>query len=244
MHTASHDNSLIIFTDGSSLGNPGPGGYGVVLVYPALDEVVELGGSKPQTTNNEMELSAIVAALSYAINSSSILHIYTDSQYAINGIESWMHSWAKNGWKTKQGEAIKNKVLWQTLYSLLSERSPDTLRLHHVRGHVGVPGNERVDDIARELGEGKNPELYRGKLSDYPIKNILDIPDISEQKKAASQKKSGKAYSYVSMVDGEFHRDATWAECEARTTGRRSKFKKALSKEHEEEIMREWGVSE
>jgi len=243
MNNTELENSLIIFTDGSSLGNPGPGGYGALIVYPKLDEIVELGGSKPMTTNNEMELSAIIAALSYAINSSTTIHIYTDSQYAINGITAWMHGWAKNGWKTKTGEDIKNKSLWQTLHSLMSERPKDSVTFHHVRGHVGVAGNERVDDIARELGEGKNVKLFRGKISEYPIKDILHIPDISEQEEKA-QKKSGKAYSYVSIVDGEFHRDATWAECEARTTGRKSKFKKALSKEHEEEIMKEWGVSE
>src|SRR5690606_27151483 len=108
MNNTEMENSLIIFTDGSSLGNPGPGGYGALIVYPKLDEIVELGGSKPMTTNNEMELSAIIAALSYAINSSTTIHIYTDSQYAINGITAWMHGWAKNGWKTKTGEEIKN----------------------------------------------------------------------------------------------------------------------------------------
>lgn len=243
MNNVKLENSLIIFTDGSSLGNPGPGGYGALIAYPKLDEIIELGGSKPKTTNNEMELSAIVAALGYAINSSTTLHIYTDSRYAINGITAWMHGWAKNGWKTKTGEEIKNKSLWQTLYSLMSERSKDSVTFHHVRGHVGVPGNERVDDIARELAEGKNVKLFRGKISEYGIKDILHIPDISEQQEQA-KKKSGKAYSYVSIVDGEFHRDTSWAECEARTTGRKSKFKKALSKEHEEEIKKEWGVQE
>lgn len=237
------ENSLIIFTDGSSLGNPGPGGYGVVIAYPKLDEIVELGGSKPKTTNNEMELSAIVAALSYAVNSSTRIHIYTDSQYAISGIRSWMYGWIKNNWRTSKDDEVKNKALWQTLHSLINEREKNSVTFEHVRGHVGVPGNERADVIARELAAGKRVKLFRGKLSEYPIKDILHVPNLKKQK-PSPRTKSGKAYSYLSIVDGKFHRDKTWAQCEARTTGRNSRFKKALSKEHEQEIMKEWGVSE
>ena len=87
------EKSLVAFTDGSSLGNPGPGGWGAALVAKRLDEVVELGGSSPKTTNNEMELSAIVGVLSYAVNNTDPLHIFTDSQYAINGITNWIHEW-------------------------------------------------------------------------------------------------------------------------------------------------------
>lgn len=238
------DNALIAFTDGSSLGNPGPGGWGALLAFPKLDELVELGGTKLKTTNNAMELTAIVSALSYAINSSSHLHIFTDSQYAINGATKWMYGWAMNGWKTKADEEVKNKELFQTLYSLIGERGKDTITWHHVRGHVGVPGNERVDDIARLLAEGTNVKLYRGKISDYSDKNILRVPTKQEQETVAkkSGKKSGKAYKYLALIDGNLEEFDTWKECEARTTGRRSKFKKALSPEHREEILTEWGV--
>lgn len=239
-----HENSLIVFTDGSSLGNPGPGGWGALLAFPRLDELVELGGTKLTTTNNEMELTAIVSALSYAINSSSHLYIYTDSQYAINGITKWMYGWARNGWQTQAKEDIKNKEIWQSLYSLVTDRGKDTMTLQHVRGHVGVPGNERVDDIARLLAEGTNVKLYRGTISDYPEKNILKIPKMEDQKKAAAGKKSGgKAYSYLSLVDNELHRHDTWPECEARVKGKKAKFKKALSKDHEAEILAEWGIN-
>lgn len=238
------DNALIAFTDGSSLGNPGPGGWGALLAFPKLDELIELGGTKLTTTNNEMELTAIVSALSYAINSSSHLHIYTDSQYAINGATKWMYGWALNGWKTKAGEDIKNKELFQTLYSLIGDRGKDTISWHHVRGHVGVPGNERVDDIARLLAEGTNVKLYRGTISNYRDKDILKIPSIEDQQNAAkAKKKSGKAYKYLALIEGNLEEFDTWAQCEARTTGRKSKFKKALSPEHKEEILKEWGIS-
>jgi ribonuclease HI len=89
--------SLVIFTDGSSLGNPGPGGYGCVTVFQQLDEVVELGGNKTKTTNNEMELSAVIAGLSHTIFNTADVEIFTDSSYVINGITKWIHGWEKNG---------------------------------------------------------------------------------------------------------------------------------------------------
>ncbi len=244
MHTE-HENSLIIFTDGSSLGNPGPGGWGALLAYPKLDELIELGGTKLTTTNNEMELTAIVSALSYAVNSSTHIHLYTDSQYAINGVTKWMYGWAHNGWKTKSGEDVKNKELFQSLYSLIGDRGKDNITWHHVRGHVGVPANERVDDIARLLAEGTNVKMYRGKISEYPTPNILSLPSKAEQEAVAKKKKSsGKAYSYLAIVNGQFAEFDTWAECQQYVTGRQAKFKKATSEEHRSEIMAEWGISE
>lgn len=243
MHTEK-DNSLILFTDGSSLGNPGPGGWGSLLAYPKLDEVIELGGTKTRTTNNEMELTAIVSGLSYAINSQAHIHVYTDSQYAINGATKWMYGWVKNGWQTSTKEPVKNKEIWETLHSLITDRGAHTISWHHVRGHIGIPGNERVDDIARELAEGINVKMYRGKLSEYPDKNILILPTEEEVKEAVKHKKSGKAFSYLSLVGGVVERHSTWPECEARVKGVSARYKKAVSRDHEVEILKEWGVSE
>lgn len=241
---ADFENSLVVFTDGSSLGNPGPGGWGALLAYPRLDEVIELGGSKPNTTNNEMELTAIVSAISYSMDSTSPIIIFTDSQYAINGATKWMYGWAKNGWKTAAGDEIKNKFTWQTLHSLIGEKGKDLITWQHVRGHVGIPGNERVDDIARELAEGIDVPLYRGTLSDYSVKDLFDI-DISETAIEEQKKvKKGKAYSYLSLIDGELQKHSTWPECEARVKGRKAKFKKAISESHEQEILNEWGIND
>ena len=237
------ENSLVIFTDGSSLGNPGPGGYGAVMVSSKLGEVIELGGSKATTTNNEMELAAIVAALSYAVNNSQNIHLFTDSSYAINGITKWMYGWQKNGWKKKDGEEIKNLFHFQTLYSLLGERGADTITWHHVPGHVGVPGNERVDDIARWFAEGKDVDLYRGTLGQYSISNILDI-EINEETQKKKAHSKAKAHSYLSLVDGKLERHKTWAETEARVKGNKAKFKKAISAEHEQEILKDWGFNQ
>jgi ribonuclease HI len=237
------ENSLIVFTDGSSLGNPGPGGWGALLAYPKLDEIIELGGTKLKTTNNEMELTAIVSALSYAINSQAHIHIYTDSQYAINGVTKWMYGWVKNGWQTATKEPVKNKEIFEALHSLITERGKDSISWHHVRGHVGIPGNERVDDIARELAEGINVSLYRGQLSTYPHGDILTIPEETPSK-SNSSKKTGKAFSYLSLIDGVVERHQTWSECESRVKGKNAKYKKAMSHAHEQEILQEWGVGE
>ena len=244
MNNEQKEKSLIAFTDGSSLGNPGPGGYGALIISAHLDECIELGGAKPHTTNNEMELTAIVSVLSYAMNNTQPLHIFTDSQYAINGITKWMYGWANNSWQKKDGEEIKNLKTWQTIYDLVhvrKETAPD-ITWHHVRGHVGVPGNERVDDIARELAEGKNVEMYRGTLTAYPISDILEIKEVVADAKKKSHKNT-KAYSYLSLIDGVVMRHQTWAECEARVKGHNAKFKKAVSAEHEQEILDEWNVT-
>lgn len=235
------EKSLVAFTDGSSLGNPGPGGWGAVLVSPRMEEIIELGGMKPQTTNNEMELSAIVAVLSHAVNNTEPLHIFTDSQYAINGITKWINGWKQNGWKTKNGDPVKNMFYFKTMDELIRERGTNTVHFHHVSAHVGIPGNERVDDIARWFAEGQDVSLYRGNMADYDIKNILSFEYNAEEK----QKRSGKgksAYSYLSLIDGELQKHTTWTECEARVSGKKAKFKKALNAEHEQEILEEWGL--
>ncbi len=234
------EQSLVIFTDGSSLGNPGPGGYGAILLFPKLNEVIELGGSKPTTTNNEMELTAVVSALSCAVNNTEKVIIFTDSSYVINGAQTWMYGWARNDWHKKDGEEVKNRFHWETLFSLIEERGKNRITWQHVPGHVGISGNERVDDIARELAEGKDVKLFRGSLSAYSIKDILSIEINSEDAGKKSNKKA-KAYSYLSKIDGVIQRHETWAETEARVRGKNAQFKKAISKEHETEILKEWG---
>lgn len=236
--------SLVIFTDGSSLGNPGPGGYGAVLVFPQLDEIIELGGGKSKTTNNEMELSAVISALSHSVFSSAPVEIFTDSSYVINGITKWVFGWEKNGWKTQSKEPVANQELWKTLLGLVRERSAK-ITWHYVPGHVGVLGNERCDTIAVSFAQGKPEKLFRGRFSNYGS-NLLDFTiDESrvEKKSAKKTSSSAKAYSYLSLIDGTVMRHTTWAECETRVKGKFAKFKKALSPEHEQEILKEWGVS-
>ena len=239
------EKSLVIFTDGSSLGNPGPGGYGCVIVSKQMDEVIELGGNKVKTTNNEMELSAVIAALSHSVFNTMPVEIFTDSSYVINGITKWIHGWEKNGWKTLAKEDVANKSLWQNLISLVREReAANKVVWNYIPGHVGVVGNERCDEIATSFASGKPEKLFRGKLSEYgrDILNFKIDETLSKEKSKNKSKSSTKAYSYLSLIDGVAMKHATWAETEARVKGKNAKFKKAISKENEGEILKEWGA--
>jgi ribonuclease HI len=242
------EKSLVIFTDGAASGNPGPGGYGAVLINKIYDEVVELGGGKPNTTNNEMELSAVIAALGYASMNNAPTYIFTDSSYVINGITKWVFGWEKNGWKTTTKQDVANKALWQSLIQLVREREKATkITWQYVPGHAGVTGNERCDIIATGYYNKKPADLYRGKLSQYTLPNILDISideKLLEKKneKKSSSKSSGAPYAYVSFVDGVFMQHTTWAECEARVKGVKARFQKVFSVDELEQVKTEWGV--
>ena len=136
-----------IWTDGSCLGNPGPGGWAFIATDG--DKVVERSGGERDTTNNRMELMAVIRALS-AIKNHEI-EIHTDSQYVKNGMQSWMKNWKKNNWRTADKKPVKNQELWQKLDELAPEF---TIHWVWVRGHNGNPLNERADTLARTAAEG------------------------------------------------------------------------------------------
>ncbi len=245
------EKSLVIFTDGSSLGNPGPGGYGCVIVFQQLDEVIELGGNKTKTTNNEMELSAVIAGLSHSVFNTADVEIFTDSSYVINGITKWVYGWEKNGWQTLAKQEVANKSLWQNLISLVREREVHSKALakinwNYIPGHVGVIGNERCDEIATSFAAGKPVSLVRGKLSTYgrDVLNFTIDETLQQEKSEKRAKSNAKAHSYLSLVDSVAMRHTTWAECEARVKGKKAKFKKSISAEDEKNILQEWGVKD
>jgi ribonuclease HI len=237
---------IIIFCDGASKGNPGPGGWGAVV---AIDgKVSELGGFDKHTTNNKMELTGALEALTFVDKNKTEadLVINTDSKYVINGMTAWIFGWQKNGWKTKSKEDVSNRDLWEKLALVATDKK---IKWNYIGGHIGVAGNERCDEIASDLASGKKVDLYTGKLSDYDV-NINDLGH-DEVKKAVRQtqaKKSNsgvKAFSYVSLVCGVVHKDATWPECEKRVKGTRgAKYQKAISPLHEQEILKNWGINE
>ena len=139
--------TLKIWTDGSCLGNPGPGGWAFVMTDG--DRVVEKSGGDKHTTNNRMELSAVIAALSVIKNHKDIT-ITTDSEYVKNGVEKWMSGWKKNGWKTAAKKPVLNRDLWEQLDALLPNFN---ITWQWVRGHTGNPMNERCDELARTAAE-------------------------------------------------------------------------------------------
>ena len=135
---------VIIYTDGACSGNPGPGGWGALL--QCRDNERELSGGEPATTNNRMELMAVIEALN-ALKKPVRAVVHTDSQYVQKGISEWIHGWKRKGWKTASGSPVKNVDLWQALDS--------AARMHQVewkwvKGHAGHPENERVDRLARD----------------------------------------------------------------------------------------------
>ena len=133
-----------IYTDGACSGNPGVGGWGCVLRYRENEK--ELSGGELQTTNNRMELTAVIEALK-ALKTRCNVTLYTDSKYVMNGITEWLSEWKKNGWKTKSKKnEVKNIDLWQALDELQSKHE---IRFVWVKGHNGDAGNERVDTLAR-----------------------------------------------------------------------------------------------
>jgi ribonuclease HI len=132
-----------IFTDGACSGNPGPGGWGAVLRMGSHQK--ELFGGEPATTNNRMELTAVIRALE-ALKRPVIARVHTDSQYVQKGISEWIHAWKRRGWKTADRQPVKNDDLWRELDALSSRHR---IEWHWVRGHAGHPDNERADRLAR-----------------------------------------------------------------------------------------------
>jgi ribonuclease HI len=145
-----------VYTDGACSGNPGPGGWGVVVQF-ADGRQQELGGKAPQTTNNRMELQAAIEALKALpeFMPAGTTTLYTDSEYVINGITKWLVNWKKKGWKTAQGKTVLNQDLWQTL----DELNRGQVEWRYVRGHAGHAGNERADAIARAFSLNQMPHL-------------------------------------------------------------------------------------
>lgn len=139
-----NDKIVEIFTDGACRGNPGPGGWGVLLRYAG--EVKELYGGEAETTNNRMELMAAIQALE-SLKRKCKVQLTTDSEYVKNGITQWIQSWKKRGWKTANKKPVKNMDLWQRLDKAVSEHDVDW---HWVRGHTGHPENERADELANK----------------------------------------------------------------------------------------------
>jgi ribonuclease HI len=136
-----------LFTDGACKGNPGPGGWAFILRHPASGKEKELAGGNPQTTNNQMELQAVIEGLK-VLKSQSEVEVITDSSYVAKGSAEWLSGWKKNGWRRREGKAwkpVKNVELWQALDQLLAQHR---VRFTWIKGHAGHAENERCDELA------------------------------------------------------------------------------------------------
>jgi ribonuclease HI len=277
---------IVIFADGASSGNPGPSGWGAIIVYPVTSpsspkegaaapdpganapvarakkegaaapdpgasapvarakddiQVTELGGHEPASTNNRMEMAGVICALEFCRKSgfTDPIAIHTDSTYVIRGATQWSWGWRKKGWKTAEGLDVANVDLWKRLLALLPGLK---ITWNYVRGHAGIPGNERVDEIAVAFSKGYRIDLYRGSLLKYGIA-IYDLPENGELPEMRPREEKRAAHSYLSYVGGIARRHATWAECERAVKGQSgAKFKKAMSDAEESKILSAWGL--
>ena len=250
--------SIIIYADGACFGNPGPGGWGVRIEYPApSNAVIEYGGYASRTTNNRMELLAAAQGLLATLDETNPIVIVTDSQYVKNGIESWIAGWKKKGWIKKDKEPVLNIDLWK----VLDELNRETVRWVWVRGHSTTIGNNRVDEIATSFSKGK-PVAFETRLplsgkklpsepaetadaldndADEPLDDDGDsVSDEPSFDSAPAQPPSLPCYvSWLPNAGLMFH--TVWADCDLRVRGvSNAKFKKCKTQADYESAMTKW----
>lgn len=239
-------NTVTIYTDGSSRGNPGPGGWAAIVMTDT--KVVELAGNVTPATNNQMELMAVEKGLEYTqihFPEYTVL-VHADSTYVLRGLESWLDGWKRNGWLTATKKPVENKNQWQALLEL-RDFFGKKLELVKVEGHSGHTYNDRCDELAVAAALNTPLNIFEGSVKEYE-QRLIDSPPQSIQKSAkkpgASKKETGPAYSYVSMVNGKVFTDKTWAACEARVKGTKGvKYKKVFSKGEETGLIQDYTLA-
>lgn len=243
--------SIVIYGDGACSGNPGPGGYGAIVILPD-NTVTELAEHHPQTTNNRMEILAILDSFRFLLETDKIaaaaeIEIFTDSVYLIKGVTQWMFGWKKRGWKTASNDEVANQDLWvmmdKVLYQIKTKNSGVKINWNFVKGHSGDPGNERCDELAVAMSKRDHIELYSGFAANYhfDVKIQPQKKPLPEAKDRSNEPK--KPAWYLSLVNGVFKTHKTWSECEALVKGRPGvKFKKVTSTEEEQQIKKQWGL--
>jgi ribonuclease HI len=212
--------TIYIYSDGACSGNPGPGGWAAVIIYPE-GRVRELGGGERPSTNNRMEMSGAIAALVAVADRPEPVKLYTDSGLLINGIKGWIHGWKRKGWLTAAGQPVVNRDLWESLDALASARK-GRLSWGHVKGPAVGCGYSLLEPGAEHLHA---PAAAKSASSSKP------------------RVKKGPAV-YLSYVNGTVQRHATWDQCKARVHGVPGvKFKKVTSPEEESEVLKSWGAA-
>lgn len=232
--------SILIYTDGACSGNPGPGGFGAIVTD--MTAVYELGEHEPSTTNNRMEMMAVIRALELVqdqFQNSTEVVIYTDSVYVIRGITQWIWGWKKRGWKTAEGAEVTNKDLWLRMEKAVTGFK---IKWNFIRGHKGILGNERCDEIAVSFSKRTSIDLYQGSIQNYyfDLKKLPTPEDLPEMKGSSSSAEKKESW-YLSLIAGKVQKYKTWKECEAAVKGRPGvKFKKVSSQQEEDDLLSAW----
>lgn len=242
--------NVIIYCDGACSGNPGPGGWGSIVIYG--DQVTELGGAANATTNNRMEMAAVLEALHYCLKTHSkgdlgYIQIFTDSVYVIRGITQWIFGWKKRGWKNAANEEVSNQDIWielDNVVTVVRNKLECEIKWNFVKGHSGVAGNERCDVIAVAFSKYDYISLYKGTAAAYEfdVRILPEIRPLPEMKSKSEINKVKPIVWYLSYVNGVLSTHATWGECEAAVKGRPAKFKKVTSAEEEAVVKKSWGL--
>ncbi len=235
---------IALFTDGACSGNPGPGGWACVVALPE-GRAFELAGRAEATTNNRMELLAVIEGLRAVAARPETAVVHSDSTYVLGGITSWIKGWKRRGWTTAAGEPVKNRDLWLELEALAAARDR-ALEWRWVRGHDGHDANERCDELAVAMSRRRPARLYDGPLTSYPHGSLLPsaAAPLPERKPGAKKEAgaSGPAV-YLSLLDGRLERHAAWKDCESRVKGRSgARFKKVRSPAEESATLKDWGL--
>jgi ribonuclease HI len=230
-----------IISDGACSKNPGPGGWGLIVVTPD-GQVREFGGSEEETTNNRMELFGFYRGLqevyrflsTHADPSASGIRVrvVSDSKYVLDGAEHSLPKWLDRDWKTVAGEPVKNRDLWEKILKgqgMLRDLGAE-FEYVLVKGHAGSEANERVDQIAVGYSRGETIQLFQGGLQTYSVS--LDLSAKFEP-------------VYLSFVSGRLERHSTWDACKRATEGKAgAKYKKVKNRLEEQETLKAWGVSQ
>lgn len=158
----------ILYTDGSSRGNPGKGGWGAIIINGKTEhsDVCEIGGREDGVTNNRMEIISVIEGIKkiQSLKNMQHVHIFSDSEYVVKAVNTWIAGWKRNGWKNSEKKPVKNKEIFEELDNLLSQIH---FKIEHVRAHNGHFYNERVDSIATSFADNEPVKLFEGKLGNY-----------------------------------------------------------------------------
>jgi len=217
------DSVLTIYTDGGCIGNPGPGGWGAILIRN--DCMDEIGGGEKHTTNNRMEMTAAIEGLARA-NAGEVVELATDSKYLHDGITKWIHGWKRRGWKKADGGDVLNRDLWEVISSKKLK-----IKWRHVRGHSGHDYNERCDEIANGFARGAPPKLRKSKVDEgRKQQNDETAPTLAFP-------------AYACLARNWLSVQASWEECEKIVReNSEAKFKQVRSREELRKTLEQWGL--